>query len=152
MMSSTKPLPVPAKMRLTRELSLFSKSPPPGISCYTPNDTLTHLHAQIAGKIMALLFVVCVWGRRVETLRGNMERICILSFSTILFTNPKRKQSIVFVFHSAYLAVGGNFFVTYLNDHVSNLWIYASNCVTNNPYIEITHLNLAQHRSSRFTI
>lgn len=50
MMSSTTSLPVPAKMRLTRELSLFSKSPPPGISCYTPNDTLTHLHAQIAGK------------------------------------------------------------------------------------------------------
>ena len=50
MMSSTASLPAPAKMRLTRELSLFSKSPPPGISCYTPNDTLTHLHAQIAGK------------------------------------------------------------------------------------------------------
>ena len=55
-MSSTASLPIPAKMRLTRELSLFSKSPPPGISCYTPNDTLTHLHAQITGK-NSFLFV-----------------------------------------------------------------------------------------------
>ena len=50
MMSSTTMLPTPAKARITRELSLFSTSPPPGISCYTPNDTLTHLHANIDGK------------------------------------------------------------------------------------------------------
>jgi ubiquitin-conjugating enzyme E2 T len=49
MMSSTTSIPIPAKMRVTRELSLLSTSPPPGISCYTPNDTLTHLHAHISG-------------------------------------------------------------------------------------------------------
>lgn len=40
---------MPAKMRLTRELSLLSHDPPPGISCYAVNDTLTQLHATITG-------------------------------------------------------------------------------------------------------
>jgi len=65
-------LPMPAKSRITRELSLLSKDPPPGIACYpapltftstksssTPStstsstssvvETLTNLHATIVG-------------------------------------------------------------------------------------------------------
>ena len=40
---------MPAKMRLTRELSLLSNDPPPGISCYAVNDSMTQLHATITG-------------------------------------------------------------------------------------------------------
>ena len=44
------PLPIPAKARLTRELSLLSKSPPPGIACYPRSETnLTRLDATISG-------------------------------------------------------------------------------------------------------
>ena len=48
-------LPPLAKSRIIRELSYLSTSPLPGIKCYTPNDTLTHLHAQITGKSFWLI-------------------------------------------------------------------------------------------------
>jgi ubiquitin-conjugating enzyme E2 T len=39
----------PAKNRITRELSQLSTDPPPGISCYAPEDNLTYLHSTITG-------------------------------------------------------------------------------------------------------
>jgi len=57
MMSSVTPtitttsLSMPAKARIRSELSLLSTLPPPGISCYTPDDTLTYLHATLTGPV-----------------------------------------------------------------------------------------------------
>ena len=39
----------PARNRITRELSQLSTDPPPGISCYSPEDNLTYLHSTITG-------------------------------------------------------------------------------------------------------
>jgi len=48
MLSSGSLAPV-AKNRIKRELSLLATDPPPGTSCYAPNDCLTYLHATISG-------------------------------------------------------------------------------------------------------
>lgn len=49
MISNSGSLAPPAKNRIKREISLLSTEPPPGISCYTPTDQLTYLHATITG-------------------------------------------------------------------------------------------------------